>query len=85
MQKNSGQGAGGWLFPGQLNCLESGYGLLFLAQKDGFMKAILKMSNQEFGHVPALIERTARLLVLESSRTFLSEFSAHSTFSHKKV
>ena len=56
MQKNSGQGIGG--------------DLLFLAQKDGFMKAILKMSNQEFGYVPASMERIVRPVALGSRASF---------------
>ena len=49
------------------------------------MKASLKMSNQEFGHVPAFMEKTARLLGLRIfAQVSLSGFSAHSTFPIKK-
>ena len=52
------------------------------------MKASLNMSNQEFGHVPVFMERTARLLALGSSRKFsvrINNFLAYSTFPIKSL
>ena len=54
--------------------------------KDG-LKESMKMSTQEVGHVPFIMERTARLLALRSSRKFsvrINNFSVYLIFSHKK-
>ena len=48
----------------------------------------MKMSTQEVGHVPVIMERTARLLALRSSCKFsvrINHFSVYLIFSHKKV
>ena len=51
------------------------------------LKESMNMSAQEVGYIPFIMEGTARLLALRSSRKFsvrINHFSVYLIFSHKK-